>query len=117
MTGPFCRVEGVPMFVRRGQATVRLGAGLLLAMTCAAAPAVVLAPPAAGAPTPPGACTGVPASASTDASSYEAGSTVTITGTCFEPYATASISIITPERPVPLDEKKVGADGRVPRAY
>src|SRR5699024_2786544 len=107
------------MFVRRGQATVRLGAGLLLAMTCAAAPAVALAPPAAGAPTPPGACNGVPASASTDAESYELGSTVTITGRCFEPYTMAEISIITPDAdgPVPLGEKKVSADGSVTWTY
>src|SRR5699024_3718020 len=91
MTGPFCRVEGVPMFVRRGQAAVRLGAGLLLAMTCAAAPAVVLAPPAAGDPTPSGECDKVQPSAS--ATSTEVGGTVEVTGECFPTRATGTVEI------------------------
>src|SRR5699024_711828 len=105
------------MFVRRGQATVRLGAGLLLAMTCAAAPAVVLAPPAAGDVA--GSCTDAPPSTTTDAESYEVDSTVTITGTCFKPYEMAKISIIPPDAdgPVPLDEKQVSADGTVTSSY
>src|SRR5699024_479407 len=115
--GPFCRVEGVPMFVRRGQAAVRLGAGLLLAMTCAAAPAVVLAPPAAGDVA--GSCTDAPPSTTTDAESYEVDSTVTITGTCFKPYEMAKISIIPPDAdgPVSLGEEPVSADGTVTSSY
>src|SRR5699024_11426523 len=69
------------MFVRRGQAAVRLGAGLLLAMTCAAAPAVVLAPPAAGDQTTPGACETKQPSAT--ATSTEVGGTVEVSGDCF----------------------------------
>ncbi|MGO1568523.1 MAG: hypothetical protein ACTHXC_10880, partial [Brachybacterium sp.] len=79
------------MFVRRGQATVRLGAGLLLAMTCAAAPAMVLTPPAAGDATPPGACENMQPSAS--ATSTVLGGPVEITGDCFPVRSTVTVEI------------------------
>lgn len=77
------------MFVRRGQAVLRLGAGLVLALTCAAAPAVVTAQPAAGAPVQ---CA-EDAAPRASATSTELGGTVEVHGDCFPMRDTGTIEI------------------------
>src|SRR5699024_12686330 len=100
------------MFVRRGQAAVRLGAGLLLAMTCAAAPAVVLAPPAAGDPTPPGECENVQPSAS--APSTEVGGTVEVSGDCFPERGKGHVEIFVQGEPGGQQRADATADAEGP---
>src|SRR5699024_9500562 len=97
------------MFVRRGQAAVRLGAGLLLAMTCAAAPAVVLAPPAAGDPTPPGECENVQPSAS--ATSTEVGGSVEVSGDCFPARSKGQVEIFIQGEPDSQQTKQITTEG------
>ena len=102
------------MSVRRGRATVRLSAGLLLTAACALGPAAAQAAPVPADNGQQSACApDAAAHASVDASTITLGNTVTITGTCFDPLQNATINIVTPDGPVPLDGKRTHSDGSV----
>src|SRR5699024_3394200 len=90
----FLSCRGVLMSVRRGRATVRLSAGLLLTAACALGPAAAQAAPV---PADNGSGSGgqceSDASPSVSASSVTAGESVTVTGTCFVPHESGKVSI------------------------
>src|SRR5699024_7741141 len=87
------------MCVRRGRATARLGAGLLLSVACAAAPALVLAGPTApaGAEVTPTAQCEVDAQPTASATSTELGGSVEVTGDCFPTRSDGTIEIFIQE--------------------
>lgn len=103
------------MVVHRGRIAARLGAGLILAAACATGPLAVYAAaapsglvPMAGA----GDCDN--SSPSATAADVIVGQEVTVTGTCFEPYEYAAISIIGPDaQSSPPQQEKVDGNGTV----
>ncbi|SLM99509.1 Exopolysaccharide biosynthesis domain protein [Brachybacterium faecium] len=102
------------MSVRRGRATVRLSAGLLLTAACALGPAAAQAAPVPADNGPQAACApDAAAHASVDASTITLGNTVTITGTCFGSRQNATINIVTPAGPVLLEGDETNSDGSV----
>src|SRR5699024_12796152 len=97
------------MSVRRGRATVRLSAGLLLTAACALGPAAAQAAPV---PADNGSGSGgqceSDASPSVSASSVTAGESVTVTGTCFVPREDGTVRIFIPGQR--SEERRVGKE-------